>query len=43
MKELQTGTGTLERAFAIIKNLSDAKADGARVTQIASARFATCG
>lgn len=35
MKELQTGTGTLERAFAIIKNLSDAKADGARVTQIA--------
>jgi DNA-binding IclR family transcriptional regulator len=35
MKELQTGTGTLERAFAIIKNLSDAKAEGARVTQIA--------
>jgi hypothetical protein len=35
MEELQTGTGTLERAFAIIKNLSDAKAEGARVTQIA--------
>ena len=35
MVELQTGTGTLERAFAIIKNLSDAKAEGARVTQIA--------
>jgi DNA-binding IclR family transcriptional regulator len=35
MQKVKTGTGTLERAFAIIQSLADAKSEGARVTQIA--------